>query len=202
MLQRSCGLTVWYAATSEASEVEVVGSWDGWAPAIGDDNASERAPTGRRVTSLDLAPGEYNYAIVADGQWLPDPNVPNLGTYDGHDVSWVSIDNCDVPLLRVDGVAASTDGRATITASFLASRSGDAIDTTTLVASLRDGSVIDVAAFTSDPSTGKTSFSVSGLARGKYVYTMQAKDTKGRAADDARATVWIEPEPFDPRDTM
>src|SRR5207249_4596657 len=36
----------------------------------------------------------------------------------------------------------------------------------------------------------------------KHAVTLRVKDTRGRDAEAARATVWIEPRPFDPRDAV
>ncbi len=197
--QRACGLTVWYHA-SDAAHVEVVGSWNAWArPGAVLERARE---DGWRVTSFDLGAGAYSYAIVDDGQWLTDATVPTTSFHDGLEVTWVSVQSCDAPQLHVDGVTATPQGQATVSASFLASRSGDPVDPATLTATARDGSVIAASAFQVDPATGKTSFSVTGLSPGKYVYTLRGADTRGRAADDARATLWIEPRPFDQRDTV
>lgn len=38
-----------------------------------------------------LAPGNYQYKYIVDGQWLTDPNNPHLGSMDGHINSVISI---------------------------------------------------------------------------------------------------------------
>ena len=57
---------------SEAKEVYVAGSFNGWVP-----QKSPLSPTGNGswVGDLAVGPGRYEYLFVVDGQWLPDPNA-------------------------------------------------------------------------------------------------------------------------------
>ena len=57
---------------SEAKEVYVAGSFNGWVP-----QKSPLANTGNGhwVGDLAVGPGRYEYLFVVDGQWLPDPNA-------------------------------------------------------------------------------------------------------------------------------
>ena len=57
---------------SEAKEVYVAGSFNGWVP-----QKSPLSPTGngRWVGDLVVGPGRYEYLFVVDGQWLTDPNA-------------------------------------------------------------------------------------------------------------------------------
>lgn len=57
---------------SAAKTVAIAGSFNDWRPeatpmvAMGD---------GRWLKKLSLPPGHYEYMIVADGRWMPDPSV-------------------------------------------------------------------------------------------------------------------------------
>jgi 1,4-alpha-glucan branching enzyme len=56
----------------DARQVFVAGSFNNWQP--------ERTPlvaagNGRWTGDLKVAPGQYEYLFVVDGQWLPDPNA-------------------------------------------------------------------------------------------------------------------------------
>ena len=59
--------------------VSLCGDFNGWAC-----NATpmERNEDGHWETTVDLAPGRYQYKFVVDGEWIPDPlaheNVWNL----------------------------------------------------------------------------------------------------------------------------
>ena len=55
-----------------ARSVSIAGSFNGWRP--------EATPmislgNGHWFKELSLSPGRYEYLIVADGKWLPDPAV-------------------------------------------------------------------------------------------------------------------------------
>jgi hypothetical protein len=55
-----------------AKAVAIAGSFNNWRPqaspmiAVGD---------GRWLKELALVPGAYEYLLVADGEWLPDPSI-------------------------------------------------------------------------------------------------------------------------------
>ena len=193
---RSCGVVVWHRPASTAAVVEIVGDFNGWSrpgrilPADRDD--------GWRVTELDFPAGEHTYAIVEDGVWLTDPNVPTTAFRDGHEVSWIDVASCDVPALQVTNASGAGDGTATIAARLLASRAGDPLDPATITATTRDGRAFSVRR--ADPASGTIELAASGLPPGKHTVTIQAKDTRGRPADEAGATAWIEPRPGDPSD--
>ena len=196
--QRSCAVTVWYKAASAAAHVEVLGSWNAWSrpgrvlePGRGD---------GWRVASFDLPPGPASYAIVDDGVWIADPNVPTSAFHEGKEVAWLEVASCDVPALRVDGATGSADGAAAISATFLASRAGHGIDPDSLVVAGKDGPIAATARV--DAASGKVSLSLASLSPGKHTLALSARDTRGTGAESARATVWIEPRAFDLRDAV
>jgi glycosidase len=161
-------------------------------PALRDD--------GWMAASIDTTPGEHAYAIVEDGVWLTDKQVPMTAFHDGQEVSLGIADDCEHPALHVDGVDATADGHAVVRASFLAARGGAAIDRSSVVATAADNTTLPVVA--TDPKTGALRFETSGLKRGKYTFRITASDTNGAAAEDAIATVWIEPHAWDPRDAI
>ena len=61
-----------------AARVCLAGTFNDWRP-----EATPMVPIGdgRWMKELTLSPGVYEYRIVADGEWMPDPvateNVPN-----------------------------------------------------------------------------------------------------------------------------
>jgi 1,4-alpha-glucan branching enzyme len=57
---------------SEAKEVYVAGSFNGWVP---QKSPLSPAGNGRWVGDLSIGPGRYEYLFVVDGQWLPDPKA-------------------------------------------------------------------------------------------------------------------------------
>jgi hypothetical protein len=65
-------------ASPSAASVAIAGSFNDWKP-----NATRMIALGQGRWAKDLAlpPGEYEYCLVVDGQWMPDPltkqTVPN-----------------------------------------------------------------------------------------------------------------------------
>lgn len=196
---RRCGLVVWHKPATTAARVEIVGDWNGWArPGITPESRAD----GWRVTGVDTTAGEHAYAIIEDGVWLTNRSEPMTGTHDDHEVTVAIADDCETPALRVDSVETNGGGDANVRLTFWSAKNGAKIDPASVVARARDGSVITTPAI--DPATGKVGFALRGLERGKYTYTVEARDTSGRAAEDARATVWVDGtrEPWDPRDAI
>jgi glycosidase len=197
--QRSCGLDVWYLPAAATSNVSLVSSWLGWDKP---GRALAPASSGWVAGHYDLPPGEHTYSLVVDGKALPNPYVPTTAFHDGSEVTWVTVPDCSVPALQVTSGHGSATGDATFGATFLASSAGDPIDARSVTAVERDGTSLPASAFDVDPQTGTISISAHGLATGKHVFTLAAKDTHGRAAETALATAWIEPHPFELRDTV
>jgi hypothetical protein len=56
----------------DARRVSLSGTFNSWAT---DGVSMSRQTDGLWATSLDLAPGRYEYKFVVDGQWLPDPSA-------------------------------------------------------------------------------------------------------------------------------
>jgi 1,4-alpha-glucan branching enzyme len=53
-----------------AKQVSLSGDFNGWSP-----NATRmsRDSSGHWETTVDLAPGRYQYKFVVDGEWIPNP---------------------------------------------------------------------------------------------------------------------------------
>lgn len=58
-----------------ASSVSLVGDWNGWSP-----NATplDGEPGGVWVAQVFIDPGVYEYKLLVDGEWLADPDNPEL----------------------------------------------------------------------------------------------------------------------------
>jgi glycosidase len=180
---RDCALVVWHKAQSDAAQVEIVGSWDGW------KRPGRLLPAKRmdgwRVTGFDLPPGEVSYAVVEDGKWLLDDSRPTTALHDGIEVSWAKIDDCGSPALRVDALDANADGTAHATLTFLAAK--QPLDPGAITTSLP-------AHVDADPMKGTIALAFGGLAPGKHTAIVTASGAS------AHLTIWIEPRPFDWRD--
>lgn len=56
-----------------AVAVAIAGTFNDWRP-----DATQMAPVGdgRWLKELALEPGTYQYRLVVDGSWIPDPRAP------------------------------------------------------------------------------------------------------------------------------
>lgn len=192
-----CGLQVWHKPASRDAHVEIVGDWNDWKrpgtiPSVRDD--------GWVTATIDAPVGEHAYAIVEDGVWLTDKQVPMTAFHDGQEVALGVVADCSRPTAKVEGVEATGDGHVTVRGSFLAARGGAPLDPAGIVVTSREGVVLPVAA--ADSATGTFRLEGSGLKRGKYTFSIRAKDTHGAEADEAIATVWVEEHAWDPRDAI
>jgi glycosidase len=197
---RSCRIIVWHHPASVTAQVEVVGDWNDWARPGLPMNAS--GDPGWLATSVSLTPGEHEYAVLEDGQWLLDPTVPTTGFHDDQEVTWVDVADCATPGLTIDSAAGSADGHATIQATFLASTALAPLDPSTVTVTATDGSIVSPSAATTNAPAGTLSLAFTGLSAGKHTLSLHANDVNGRGAEPAWATIWIEPQPFDPRDMV
>jgi len=192
-----CGLQVWHKPATRDAHVEIIGDWDNWKrPGM---IASVRED-GWVAAAVDAPVGEHAYAIIEDGVWLADKQVAMTTFHEGHEVALGIVDDCERPALHVEGVTGSADGHAVVRVSFLASRAGAAVDLSSVVATSREGVVLPVSAV--EAETGALRLETTGLKRGKYTFSIRARDTRGAQTDEAMATVWIEPHAFDPRDAI
>lgn len=56
---------------SKAKQVMLAGTFNNWTP----ENMAKQKD-GTFVASKSLAPGDYKYKFVVDGQWMPDSDNP------------------------------------------------------------------------------------------------------------------------------
>ncbi|MFO0550143.1 MAG: alpha-amylase family glycosyl hydrolase [Polyangiaceae bacterium] len=179
--KRDCFARIWVPAGGV--EVFVKGDFTGWEPApllhpYGDD---------WRLARLDLPPGDYGYLLSTPAGDVLDPANP-LTTWRASDeleVSLLEVTDCSAPYLYIE--SAVVDGAtATLAARFLASSSGEGLDSASL--KVVDGDVELTAE--ADPETGVISV-VADLAPGKHTLELTARDSAGAEAPAARASLWV-----------
>lgn len=192
-------MTVWYRPSSDRAHVEVVGSWDGWTRP---GRALDRAQDGWRAKRFDLAPGDYEYAIVDDGDWGLDPSVATSAFNDGREVTWAQVPDCERPAVRVDDGSAGADGSGSIDATFSSARDAAPIDAASISVVARHGAAPGSVRASVDAASGKVHLDVAGLAAGKSVLELHARDARGRDAETALATLWTEARAWDWRDAV
>lgn len=189
--RRSCGQILTYKeAKPTAIEVAAAGEWNGFAQqklSLGEDGVW-RLP-------LALAPGEYAYKLVVDGQYVLDPSTGYTKYSGGVENSDLRVDDCNAPLLdlvswKVTGAA--LDGALQITDG----AGGNGIDASGLALTL-DGAPLPARGFTPD---GAIQLHADGLATGKHLIRANFNDRKGAPAKELYLPFWIEDQPFDWRD--
>lgn len=57
-------------SNSSARSVAIAGVFNSWQPEMASTTGN-----GAWVKELTIAPGRYEYMLIVDGQWLPDPNA-------------------------------------------------------------------------------------------------------------------------------
>jgi glycosidase len=191
---------VWYQPASKPQQIEVIGSWNAWARP---GQPMTPVEGGWYATRFDaLAAGPLEYAVIVNGQWELDPDVGTTAFHEGQEVTWTQVPDCGTPATTVQNVTANPDGTASIDASFLATRWGDAIDPASVTLETVHGATPSAVTPTAVPSTGAIHVELAGLPAGKSTLAVHARDTAGRDAEAALATVWTEPQPWDWRDAV
>ncbi len=194
-----CPRVVWHKAASSKARVEIVGDFNAWKrPGLVMD--ATRAD-GYRVAEVPLSPGEQRYAIIEDGTWLLDALVGTTAFHDGHEVTFVETADCRLPRVEITGTKVE-GGQGTVQATFTPSRSGEALDPSSLSLQGADGAPVAAKIAVSGSTVTAT---LDGVGVGKLRLQLHAKDAAGRAARAPYATLWSDPhakEPFDPRDAF
>ena len=186
---RDCTKVIWVRPQRAGADVWLTGSWNGWqgnsvpVPPYGAD--------GWHMAWIALPPGQYGYQVVEDGVAGLDVQNP-LTTFRGDtEVSLLLVDDCRVPLVRVDQVVGTDDGTVRIDATFLTSSSGSPLEPSSVAAVTFDGSALPVVA--ADPATGQVTVRAVGLSRGKYTVRLEARDQTGVRAQAGSAVAWVQP---------
>ena len=161
----------------------MIGSWNDWAlpglPLLPQADGSQ-------ALALSLAPGEYGYQLVEKGLPRLDGKNPESTFHGDVEVSLAVVEDCSLPALRIEASSA-----AGVSGVFLAARGGSPLDPASLRATDGDGAALKVVA--SSAADGSFSFDAKGLSPGKHTFSLAATDRDGRAAEPARALVWVEP---------
>jgi 1,4-alpha-glucan branching enzyme len=64
-------------ADPTAQKVCLAGTFNHWRPEAGE---MHRLTNGKWSKDIDLAPGTYEYRLVVDDRWIPDPNADHAVT--------------------------------------------------------------------------------------------------------------------------
>ena len=186
--KRDCTSAVWIQPERAGSSVGLTGSWNLWE---GVTVPAERRSDGWALAYFILPPGEYGYMIVEDGESNLDPLNP-LTTFRGEqEVSLLVVQDCSVPSVRVDSVAATNEGALEVRATFIAASEGEPLSPGSIHASTFSG--LDLSVSGADPDTGRFTLRAGSLPRGKHSFTVEAADRNGRKAEPGRGVAWVKP---------
>ena len=180
-------MTVWAQPSVLGAKLEVIGSWDGWlVPGIPLGASSE---PGWQVARIDgeLAPGEYGYLILEDGEHRLDGHNPRTTFWteqDDREVSLMLVPDCSLPAWTVDEVEVSGDAVA-VAASFVTARDGSPLRSVTATGA---GGAVPVKV----GERGAVELTLAGLARGKHELVLTGQDEAGRTAS-ARVSAFVQP---------
>lgn len=172
--------------------MSVIGSWDGWlAPGRPLEDAGVEDWQWRVIE--DLPAGEYGYLIFEDGLGTPDPHNPLTTFWEEYDleVSLLTVERCDAPVIEVREIAAEAGGAVRAVATFLAAEDGAAIDPGSVRVEGPGGAPLGGVEV--DAASGTIVARAADLPRGKHSLVVRAKDVEGREAAPARAVAWVQP---------
>jgi glycosidase len=199
---RACATTLWYQPTIGGAEVEIVGSWNGFArPGL----PMVRQSGGWRAAKLDLPPGVHRYAFVEAGAWNADPAVPTrvFETLGGslREITERTVPSCEGPSVRVEATSAAPGSAATIDLEYTSgAREPSPLDDASVRVTRRSGEAVPFEVVEHRVAEGRIRLRLSELPRGKHTFVVRVADRRSRAAGEVLATVWSEPTLFDWRD--
>ena len=180
--ERDCTSLLWWVG--DATEVAVLGDWNGWEP----EPLEHLADEGAWRLQLALEPGDYAYLFEVDGALVEDPFQPLL-TWDPEtreETSLLRVADCETPALILVSAEATPDGALRVEARYEAGAEGR-LDPDRVAARLLDGTPL---AGTSQPATGRLVVEASGLPPGKHTVQIQAGDAS------LRVPLWVEAHPW------
>ena len=197
---RSCDVTLTYTPDeSFVGDVSVIGEWGGF------------AQPGQKMTrqkdgsySLDLGqlePRDYGYdleingtdgSVTIKGQIGLDPHNPYSRWVGGSEHSLLHVEDCNLPRLDLVNFKPTSSGKLDLTAQYVDGASRKGVDTSSVSLTL-DGAPIEKSF---DAKSGRFTLSRSGLAQGKHVVRINAKDTSGGTANELYLPFWVEPTPY------
>lgn len=187
--ERDCAADLWYLGS--ADRVRVVGDFNGW---NSEHHPMVEVEPGAFHLRIEPPAGEYRYMFEVDGEWIRDPFAPLMSFEDpvGEELSLLRVPSCEEPALEVADARATAEGSLRVEAGFLRATGGPRLDAGSATAWLWDGTELEVEA---EPGSGSLRVQAEGLPRGKHSIWLQAADRSGQLAE-ARASVWVEEEPF------
>lgn len=186
-----CSVVVWAQPGRERASLSVRGSWDNWQG----ERPMRRFDETWNVATFSVAPGEYGYQIVEDGEGRTDDThgLTRFRRSDGLEVSYLRVERCDAPRIETAAVTPNGASGLLLTLQTTEARTGTAIDPDT-VSVLGH---VSTAAFNED---GLQVF-VEGLEPGKHALEVELVDEDG-ASQVQTVDAWVQPRAERPEDQI
>ncbi len=191
--ERDCSTVLWWLG--EASEVSVVGDWNGWTAGVDVLEPYEHGEEPAWRLQLELEPGDWAYQLEVDGQRHNDPLQPLLSwdPWGREEISLLRVEDCGQPALELTQAEATAAGELLVEAGFLRAAGGARLDPDSVRARTTSGVALGGTAW---PASGRILLEASGLPSGKHTVLIEAADGDGRETA-LRVPLWVEEQPFD-----
>lgn len=191
---RSCRTSFALNLGRSARAVAVAGEWNQFSPTA--HPMTDTNGTGSYRLELELPPGDYGYKFVVDGtQWDLDPNRIARKYVGSVENSRVVVTDCNNPELRLRSQRATPEGVVELDLEYVDGADRSGMDPAMLRVALTRGT-LPPTAVTSDASTGRITVRLSGLARDRYTFRVNARSRAGRSAEELIVPMWVEPTPY------
>ncbi len=189
---RDCDVVASIVPDAGVSSVSIAGEFNDWTP------EALSGPDTDGAWSIDLgelAPGEYAFKYLFDGEWEDTPPADVYTKWSGGvENRDLRVGDCMLPLLQTVDAAASPDGHLTATVQIASAADEVPIDPDAITVTLGGEEVTPSV----DVEDGTITVDVTGLAPGKHSLRVWASDDAGRAAENEPLFVplWVEDTPF------
>lgn len=198
LTHRDCEVVLQEYPRQSFSRLQVAGEFNNWTPT----DMSGPDEEGLYSLSLgELAPGEYGYKLLFDGNWEGDPPGDVYSKWvGGIENRNLRVGDCTRPLIQTISAQANAAGELAAVLLVATGSGGAPIDASTVEASL-GGEPVTVLI---DTDTGLVRVTASGLPPGKHTLRLYAADTDGNRAENEPLFVplWVEDEPFSWQDSL
>jgi glycosidase len=191
---RSCRTVFTYNLGRSARAVAVAGEWNQFSPTT--NPMTDTNGAGSYRLELELPPGDYGYKFVVDGtQWGLDPGRIARKYVGSVENSRVVVTDCNTPELRVLRQRATADGMVELDIQYVAG--GDRSDADPAARRVvMNGAELPAGALTWDAATRVMRVRLTGLARDRYTFRVNARSMSGRSAEELIVPMWVEETPY------
>jgi glycosidase len=186
-----CSVVVWAQPDRERESLSVRGSWDNWQG----ERSMRRFDDTWNVATFSLAPGEYGYQIVEDGEGRLDSThgLTRFRRSDGQEVSYLRVHRCDAPRIESASVSPNGPDGLLLTLQTEEARTRSAIDP----------SAVSVVGHTSTAAFNEDGLQVfvEGLEPGKHALEVELVDEDG-SSQVQTVDAWVQPRAERPEDQI